>query len=426
MDPHKNIFYFYRGQTSKEDNTTDKQLENNLTKALINILDLGNLDVVTKNDSNLAPELFSKIIGEPTGKLRQIRLQEAIGKRTLDAVLSFENAIVGVESKFGSPIIASQLNEELDGLKGRKNPKIVVIAPSSEIKKNTGLWKNPKFKTISWQEIYDFFETKDMANDAKQKFLLDQYLEYMGLMHMTERFIKEDFEAISSEDKINEAIKDKLYQFINEVQKRISDIKTFNLSKKPDKNLWITLSKTKKAKEANKEFHFTSHLRPDGIDLMFNAEGHECPKRIADTLIDDDGNTTPHFDYFWEKIQGLETDRQALRSIIFKKVRKLRQGGDEEPIFELEMILQNKNHKYSKYSKQHEDTTRWRKECLLDILKQMKHIKDYGSSQYVWFRISCFVPKKDIHDIKSLVEQADHFSQAVRPIISFYTFFAGV
>jgi hypothetical protein len=428
MDPHKNIFYYYRGQTSKKDNTNDKQLENNLTKALINVLDPGNLDLVTENGSDLASELFSEMIGEDTGKLRQVKMQEGVGKRTLDVVLSFENTTVGVESKFGAKISLLQLNEELEGIANRDNPKVVIIAHSDQIDENRELWKNPNFKPFSWQQIYDFFENKVKVRDIQnpeQIFLLKQYLEYMRLMHMTGKFTKEDFDAVANTDMVDKGIKDLFGNFAKEVQVQLPRIQKFNISKEPSKHLWITFTKkAKKAKEANNEPHFTSHLNRDGIDMMFNAESRSCPKNIARILIGDNSRPTPKFEEFWKKVKSLENSgKSSVCKIIFMKVKKLRQGEqNEEPIFKTEMELKNKSETNPKYRQQHEDTEKRRKEYLIEILRHIRDMEN-DSSHYVWFRISCLVKKDELLGKDSLKEQAKVFIEHVEPITGFYDFF---
>src|SRR2546425_1270656 len=49
MDPHRNIFYFYRGQTKNRNGLVlDTQLENNTTKALYNVLEHSDRSQVLK------------------------------------------------------------------------------------------------------------------------------------------------------------------------------------------------------------------------------------------------------------------------------------------------------------------------------------------------------------------------------------------
>ena len=104
-DPHKNIFYYYRGPSKREteDIIYDSQVEDNTTKAFINCLEYCSSDLLKHflNFFNLNFKCKSK---------SQFLLQVSKTKGRPDAQIKTVNSSIYIESKVTAEIKEGQLN----------------------------------------------------------------------------------------------------------------------------------------------------------------------------------------------------------------------------------------------------------------------------------------------------------------------------
>ncbi|MBI5002919.1 hypothetical protein HZC31_06010 [Candidatus Woesearchaeota archaeon] len=452
IDKHKNIFYFYRGPTSKQEGNDDaitRQLENNITKALVNVLDPENLEenFHDKSDDVLAKKFFIDILKtkkDELGNLKRVELQKYCSapeaqNRIPDAVFTFERKIIGIESKYKAPIISEQLKGQWEHLQSfDDNPILIVLAPASKIKEAKELFDTHKttLYPFSWEQVHDFFEREGLQSSKDKNNLLNkQFTEYLRLMHMTERFTKYDFSEVADleleKGTPEKELTDKFDNFIDRFVKEITKdptIKYLKSSKKSNKNLWITINK--ESKNTFDEFHITSHLASNGIDLMFTTEERKMPKKLAMLLGAKDANfwkKEPALK-FWNKIERITlpikgSNQKCEFKIIFQGVRKYRQGdGNEEPICTFEFELNDKKDD-KEYLKKHQDTIDARKEYLGSILSTLYNIDLKQQNRYYRFRISCLVKRKGIEDEKTIDDQITYFVEQTEPIIDIYKFF---
>jgi len=268
-DPHHNIFYFYRGPESKrkkkESNSDGKdiQIENNTTKALINVLKHCTPAICKKfanfffkldlDEKNVKYVLQKPTIGEQRIKSKKNRLIymiiperfssidmdtliEKIELNNLDSQSSIPDAwiwdnhnVILIESKTNIKLDKDQLSRHINLLEPTQKPKI-----------------------IHWEKIYNFFKnliekSEDLRISTKDKFILNQFIEYLELINLSKfnGWNSEDFEyffTFNNEERLR--IKEKLEKFVDEI---LIDTKVQNLLEKikvgrpKGKNIWCQL-----------------------------------------------------------------------------------------------------------------------------------------------------------------------------------------
>ncbi|MBM3251823.1 MAG: hypothetical protein FJZ11_03480, partial [Candidatus Omnitrophica bacterium] len=150
-DPHQNIFYYYRGPSKKtEDSVHDIQVEDNTTKALINLLEFAK-----RVDFAILLESFLKLIDVPRKQITSFRLQKHGKKSRPDGVINFADNKVFIESKVTAPLHLDQIYRHLKSL--GLNDFLVVITNNKTHGDKLNALNNPKIRYISWKSIHHNF-----------------------------------------------------------------------------------------------------------------------------------------------------------------------------------------------------------------------------------------------------------------------------
>jgi hypothetical protein len=237
-DPHRNVFYYYTGKQGRgEEPLHDRQLENNATKSLINVLEWSNSETALRHfltflQQECTPphsvQLWKPNVTYHFSLLRTpITAREAL-KRVLvcitcasqemgtpvrrqpggmpDAwIYSGNDLAIMIESKLTPSIDERQLEGHLDGVG----------------------WADFVRIDITWQEIHQCI--KKFAHtlpDGKDRFLMLQFLDYLEVRGMAdfEGFRSADFDAFAIyEDYLDygRVVKDRLLKFSQLVHRRL-------------------------------------------------------------------------------------------------------------------------------------------------------------------------------------------------------------
>ncbi|MDR3577845.1 MAG: hypothetical protein P4L50_28615 [Anaerolineaceae bacterium] len=198
-DFHHNIFYYYRGPDQSNPEKKDQQLENNTTKALANTLRycspivaqlfLARLGITTKDKvevelqkSNIGTEKIRSasqrlLLGlVDKGEKNEISIrarlagpQPPTGDSCPDAWLYGEDFVVLIESKVGT---SSLLPDQM-------------CLHYQKLKRNA--INQPVFQVHTWAEIHKFFVgLLPELNDKNDKFLVEQFSQYLEYKNMSE------------------------------------------------------------------------------------------------------------------------------------------------------------------------------------------------------------------------------------------------
>jgi hypothetical protein len=204
--PFHNIFYSFRGPSQRSEHEVDVQLEDNATKALVNVLELSTERAsLTRSfvellasipvGSGASPSFFLQggpaeltapkrhLLGiSMTGELPQPAPADPSGDGRVDACIHFpDDVLLAIEAKVGAA--------ELD------------YAQMARHAQRWGITTPSAWRTASWADVHGWVGSRRPAADAVTRFLLDQFLEFLDVAGLTPfmGFRDEDFDFFASD-----------------------------------------------------------------------------------------------------------------------------------------------------------------------------------------------------------------------------------
>lgn len=280
MDFHRNVFYYYRGP-ARERSLIDRQLENNTTKALVNVLE------------NCSPTLTTQFLHSvgvdvrpqeahfelQSGTIGERRIQRAdkklllglVGGRSAEDVPFVEGAPEGSSLPdawiYGDKfvvLVESKVGPKLDAEQRACHMKL--------------LGAGAEERRVTWQEVHEFFS--DIPGLAGvDRFLVQQftrYLEYAG-MATTSTVTEELFDTLLNPEDAEgkrwvrqtmEALAKTVAQGLEPPSLRV---KVGHIQREPGGwySCWVTLSRSERA---STEAHITIELLPYELDIYANVD----------------------------------------------------------------------------------------------------------------------------------------------------------
>ncbi|PIP48589.1 MAG: hypothetical protein COS87_02875 [Chloroflexi bacterium CG07_land_8_20_14_0_80_45_17] len=229
MDPHQNIFYYYRGPSKYKTDEMQiaRQLENNTTKALINLFQYSppkvlsrflelvasktgydNFPVPQKNNYKFALQKIPELAKSAESKVVVTISKELLGESGVSPG-GIPDAWIYCPST--TPSVAIMIEAKLKGI-----PSQDQIQGHLE---KAG-WNNTRLYqcNLTWAEIYDCW-----ANE-KNDLLTTQFRQYLEVIGMSpfSGFVDDDFNFfISYDDDYRPLLRNKLHEFAQEVHKRM-------------------------------------------------------------------------------------------------------------------------------------------------------------------------------------------------------------
>ena len=267
-DPHKNIFYYYRGPSPRDNEEIiyDRQIEDNTTKALINCLEY--------SSENLLEHFLNYFEIEIKNKSKpQFLLQVSLSKGRPDAVIKFVSNSIFIENKVGANVKKKQISNHKAELED--NDILILITNNTE---DRVVAEEMDVKYINWNEIYKCFKEYE-AKNRNEKFLIEQFLNYLEVIGLSDftGFNNDDFDFfINNIDDYKPIVKNKIEKFGNLIYESLSpEIKKIYIERyignipKNAENIWFAIRKNQKERDILKHCNF--NIKMDSDTLMFNT-----------------------------------------------------------------------------------------------------------------------------------------------------------
>jgi hypothetical protein len=295
VDLHHNLFYSYRGQNA-DSADRDRQLENNLTKALINTLSLGG-DAVWRPflaDVGLPAATHVGFLLQrrdlPSGSACKKRDRVLLGISKLksdwvpgpgshpacasvpDAWLFGDGFALLVESKLSGDFSPDQMSAHLACL-GASTP--------------------PKFVKRTWGEIHSFFRALlPKMTDASSSLLVSQFVQFLEYSGMTEftGFQPAHFNyfVMHDDDDARRWVREQMESFASQVQTSLQGFASFyeacdvGVLRLADSSCWAAFGP--RSPEYRKVTHQTVSLRSDSLGVFVNTELRSATDRLKNVL----------------------------------------------------------------------------------------------------------------------------------------------
>ena len=296
-DITRNIFYWFRGPTPGADPAANRQLENNLTKALISVLEHSDRQLILGSflrKLGLRPcrDIVFSLQRRPllagTAKHRLVLAitggeTEAVSKRSKteagrpDAWICSRDWTILIESKIGSKVTTGQL---------RKHAKAAG-------------WPRGTYRTayLSWHELYRLHKASARSipkRDTVSRLLLENWLRYLEHQNMTEfeklEAIDFDFFNLPPEERrsLLPHMKERIRGFArllaaagparkigNLYKQRHVDEWKFGEPSTTGRSSWFNLG----GDPSPQEWHATVFFRPSGLEVsVLNSRIHLARK----------------------------------------------------------------------------------------------------------------------------------------------------
>jgi hypothetical protein len=291
-DPHQNIFFYYRGPSSKKmDLVYDSQIEDNTTKGLINVLEFCN---EIKFDA-FADVLIDKL-GIPRRPLLSFGLQHGKESSRPDAILKFADFAIYIEAKVRAGLSINQLKRHLASIDQQDH--LLVISNDNADKDCLRRIQDNRLLFLSWADIHrlGLGVLKLIKPDkrlAAARRLLKHFIDYLEVVVMTEfsGLRDDDFDfGVDKNAYYVPILKRKLEALAeiirNNLPKKIGRIysitKVGNVSTKAkDKHFaWVAIKKPENKKDIFNQCNFTLEVSKGSLDInTVIRNGHITDKR---------------------------------------------------------------------------------------------------------------------------------------------------
>jgi hypothetical protein len=276
-DLHQNIFYYYRGPSSKTLlHNHDVQVEDNTTKALINLLELANKVGFTK-----LQEVLFKTVKIRINKIIAFKLQKLSKESRPDAVITFPGYKLMIETKVAASLDLDQIKRHVKGFNTRD--ELLVITNNEKDKAKLLKIKCNRIYYMSWKTIHQVFSK--VSNELKWnkklipiREILRDFLNYLEVIVMTDfyGFKDEDFEfGVNYNANYMPILKSKLDSLAREIKNELpknirntySDIHLGNISKQTHEQsfAWVAIKKEENKKDIFSQCNFTLELSNVGL-----------------------------------------------------------------------------------------------------------------------------------------------------------------
>lgn len=296
-DPHQNLFYYYgkhynlinKGKENEE-RVYDSQLENNTTKAFINLFEIGD----KKND--LLKYFLRKILIIPK-KIKfdnvrfNLQVQTESGKSIPDAsiiiddelFLYFENKITKTKE---NKSLKKQLIRHWNATEGKE--KFLFLLAKDYKEPNFVLKLRKKginIKFLSWMEIYSIIEDGGLENAFVRQFL--NYLKVIGMAPF-KGFEKEDFDVcLGFGDAYN--VKEKVKILGEKIKPKGFTLRMQNIKDRSD-YIGCNIYDERICRKLRRNYydipHFSMGLEPQGLRIYLIIHSKPAVKKFLKKIAD--------------------------------------------------------------------------------------------------------------------------------------------
>lgn len=286
MKPHQNIFFYYRGPRSgRETAAYDTQLENNTTKALINLLEHGGPDILAAFLRLIDPKLAtSEAVRRSKMRLQaEATMLSEVNHRWLITITADSTArddLNPISTRVRS--LPDALIYWLPHFGIIIESKVSASLSEGQLRMHTegAGWRRHKRRDLTWADVYNAFGELARLNE-RDAFLVSQFRQYLELVTMAPftGFSQYDFDFfVGGEEDYRPVLRKKLTDFGELVYaalpKRLRD--KYNegpylgriVSGNP-RGAWLGIRKVQDKSDPFRNCNFTIELEESA--LSFNA-----------------------------------------------------------------------------------------------------------------------------------------------------------